>query len=234
MKLCECGCGGEVNIYRGKPKRFINGHHTKGKKRSEEHKKNLSKSLKGRKHSKETKIKMSESKKGHKHSEETKRKISESQKGKIISEESKSKMREAHKGLPGHKHTEESKRKISEAITGRKHTKEAREKMSAWQQGKNHPNWKGGISYEPYCIKFTWKLKEQIREKYNRKCFLCNKTEKESKNKLSIHHVDYNKNQGCEEHDWKLIPLCGSCHSKTNYNRNYWENLITDVLQFAW
>ena len=237
LPLCKCGCGKVTNIgiRSGVPNRFIKGHHTKGKKRSKETIKKMSEGRKGIKHTEETKIKMSEIKRGHKHSEETKRKISEAQKGKIISEESKSKMREAHKGLPGHKHTEETKRKISEAISGRKHTKEAREKMSAWQQGKNAPNWQGGISYEPYCNKFSWKIREQIREKYDRQCFLCGKPENKGKPKLDVHHIDYNKMQGCDEHEWKLVPLCHVCHGKTSRgDKKYWENLILDVLKFVW
>lgn len=31
MTLCECGCGQETAMYRGKPRRFIHGHHRKGK-----------------------------------------------------------------------------------------------------------------------------------------------------------------------------------------------------------
>jgi len=45
--LCECGCGGEVNIYRGKPRRFIVGHQSRG-----------NKNMLGKTHSEETKRKM--------------------------------------------------------------------------------------------------------------------------------------------------------------------------------
>ena len=96
------------------------------------------------------------------------------------------------------------------------------------KSGENHPNWKGGISFEPYCSKFNNQLKEQVRDKFNRKCFLCGKPEKDNNNrKLHVHHVDYNKGQGCG-YQWSLIPLCESCHAKTNYNRYYWFNLLNN------
>jgi len=92
-------------------------------------------------------------------------------------------------------------------------------------RGPNHPNWKGGISFEPYCTAFNDDLKERVREKFGRRCFLCGKPENESRRKLCVHHVDYNKGQGCG-HEWNLVPLCNSCHIKTNYNRWYWFNLL--------
>ena len=94
------------------------------------------------------------------------------------------------------------------------------------QFGENNPAWKCGISFEPYCPKFNSDKREEIREKYGRKCFICGKSEEETGRKLSCHHVDYNKNQGCGDNKWALVPLCGSCHSKTNNNRKIWEVLI--------
>lgn len=37
---------------------------------------------------------------------------------------------------------------------------------------------------------------------------------------LSIHHIDYNK-ENCSESN--LITLCNQCHARTNYNRDYWQ-----------
>jgi len=95
------------------------------------------------------------------------------------------------------------------------------------KSGKDSPNWHGGISFEPYCYKFNEDLKENIRKKFNRKCFICGKSEEDNLVRLSVHHVDYNKGQGCG-YSWSLIPLCSSCHSKTNYNRYYWFNLLNN------
>jgi len=96
--------------------------------------------------------------------------------------------------------------------------------------GDKNPNWKGGISSEPYCFKFNYKVKEEVRDRHNRMCCICGKSEKESGEKLCVHHIDYNKNQGCDDHKWMLIPLCRICHSKTNSNRDYWEKHLMGVL----
>jgi len=92
--------------------------------------------------------------------------------------------------------------------------------------GQNNPNWRGGKSFEPYCYKFTKELREQIRQKYNYKCILCGKLQSSNSRKLNIHHTDYNKMQGCKTSLFNLVPLCDSCHSKTNGNRWYWFNLL--------
>jgi intein-encoded DNA endonuclease-like protein len=81
-----------------------------------------------------------------------------------------------------------------------------------------------------YCYKFDNNCKEQNREKYGRECFFCGKTEMTNGKKLSVHHADYNKNQGCDNTpDWKLVPLCKKCHGLTGgniKNRKIWESRI--------
>lgn len=85
----------------------------------------------------------------------------------------------------------------------------------------NNPNWQGGISFEPYGIEFNEDLKEVIRNRDRRKCQMCKKTELENQEKLSIHHIDYNKQNNNPNN---LITLCRKCHLKTNHNRDYWIN----------
>lgn len=91
-------------------------------------------------------------------------------------------------------------------------------------KGENSPAWKGGISFEPYCIKFNNKFKENIRDKFGRKCFLCGVIE----NKIhhAVHHIDYNKNSICNGKEWAFVALCTKHHTKTNWNRWYWFNLL--------
>lgn len=96
------------------------------------------------------------------------------------------------------------------------------------QAAKAH--WKGGISYLPYCHKFNESKKEEIRNKYNRQCFICGKKEEDNINRLGVHHVDYNKDQGCNGNKWVLVPLCNSCHMKTNHNRTAWQMIIMHKL----
>jgi len=149
----------------------------------------------------------------------------------------------------------EIKRKISEKMKRRMKDKKIREMLSKiakerwrnyklregysemakkrWQRpeikvkilGKNNPNWKGGISTEPYCSIFKMPLKERIREKYGRRCFLCGV--KENGRKLSVHHIDYNKKHCTPDN---LIPLCVSCNSKVNFNREFWQNYFSSSL----
>lgn len=99
-----------------------------------------------------------------------------------------------------------------------------------WQTGENSPAWKGGVSFEPYCPKFNEAFKESIREKFDRVCFLCPTTEEENGRKLDVHHVNYDKSCLCDDAKCEFVPLCVSCHIKTNYNRGYWENLILKKL----
>ena len=98
-------------------------------------------------------------------------------------------------------------------------------------KGEKNPSWNGGTSFLPYCPAFNEKFKEYIRDKFGRVCFLCPKTEKENGRKLSVHHVNYNKDCFCEEDvDCQFVPLCIRCHVKTNRNREFWEKVIISKL----
>ena len=67
-----------------------------------------------------------------------------------------------------------------------------------------------------YCEKFDNACRERIRNKYNRVCFYCGKDEYTNNAKLSVHHLDMNKDQGCNGHEWRLVPLCRTCHGKAH------------------
>jgi endogenous inhibitor of DNA gyrase (YacG/DUF329 family) len=132
----------------------------------------------------------------------------------------------------GRKHAKESIEKIAKSKIGKPRPAEVCQKISESRMGKykgaQNPNWRGGLSYEPYCFRFDYKLKENVRDAFGRKCYLCPKTENKRGRKLSVHHVDYNKSQGCAGLKWSLIPLCSKCHSMTNFNRWYWFALLRD------
>ena len=89
--------------------------------------------------------------------------------------------------------------------------------------GKNNPNWKNGISREPYPFKFTQELKEKIRLRDKNICQLCQLSNeahiKKFNHNLLTHHIDYNKNNLKENN---LITLCRICNSKVNGDRDYW------------
>ena len=137
--------------------------------------------------------------------------------GKMRSPETRKKMSDAQYGENNH-------------MYGKHRSKESRTKQSCTIRGITPEEFTGFVKYGKYCSKFNEALKERIREKYGRKCLLCPTTEeeniKETGNKLSIHHVDYNKQCGCDGNECRLVPLCNKCHPKTNGNRSRWEQLI--------
>lgn len=103
---------------------------------------------------------------------------------------------------------------------------EVRKKISESHMGELAPNWKGGISFEPYCPKFNKKFKNEIRERFEFKCYLCGVHENTNSRCLGIHHIDYNKNSICNGHDWAFVPLCSKCHGITGHNRWHWFNRL--------
>lgn len=160
------------------------------------------------------------------------KKISDSRIGLIISEESKKHISEglikyytehtsACKGIPL---SEEHKIRLHIVLTKIYENPDIRKKCGS--PGKLNPRWLGGISFFPYCKEWKPEIKEKTRNTYKRTCFVCGKTEEENGRKLDVHHIDYNKMQGCKSKKWRLLPLCRSCHTKTNFNRHYWFNLL--------
>ena len=137
----------------------------------------------------------------------------------------------------GHKHTGESKQKMSEntrdmsgennPLFGKK-----RPEHSKRMEGKKNPNWQDGISFEPYCIKFNDDLKERVRDFFDRKCYVCGKNEMNNGQRLSVHHVNYDKMVCCNDVKPLFVPLCQSCHSKTQKDREYWEEFFTISLEY--
>jgi hypothetical protein len=78
----------------------------------------------------------------------------------------------------------------------------------------NNPNWKGGKSFELYPEGWHKELKTTIRKRDRFICKIC------GKNGYHVHHIDYNK-KNLDLNN--LITLCGSCHTKTNFKRDYWQ-----------
>lgn len=91
--------------------------------------------------------------------------------------------------------------------------------FGVYKYGKTAPNWKGGKSFESYPLGWTQMFKKQIRDRDEHKCQFCGCPEIDCNRKLSVHHIDYNKENLNPNN---LISLCQSCHLKTNGNRDYW------------
>jgi len=177
---------------------------------------------------------------------ETRRKMSEAAKGRIISVEQREKI---SKSLTGRPPSEETRRKISAANTGKIRTKETCQKISEGRKGivftdehkqklsdvrvgrfggDKHPAWKGGVSFEPYCIKFNDEFKERVREFFNHHCVECGKPQ--TKERLLVHHVNFDKQTCCNDNIPLFVPLCRSCHAKTNFRRDYWQDRFTRLI----
>lgn len=96
--------------------------------------------------------------------------------------------------------------------------------------GPNNPHWKGGIKFEPYCHLFNEEFKERVRDFWGRKCGICGTSEIQNNQRLSVHHVNYDKKVCCNTTKPLFIPLCKTCHSKTNHNREYWEECLSNFI----
>ena len=157
-----------------------------------------------------------------------------------MSEEAKQKisvaMREKHgKHWLGKKHSSETKQKMRENHgkywLGKKHSPETIQKMRDVKKGENNPNWRGGSSFEPYCVKFNNEFKERVRNFFGRKCVECGIDECDNDVRLHVHHVNFRKDSCCSTAVIPLfVTLCTSCHSKSNYNREYWEDRFTRLI----
>jgi len=188
---------------------------------------------------------------GRHHTPEAREKISAAQRGRPsphtghpCSPEAREKLRQANLGRH---HTPETRAKVGAAKRGnipwnkgKPLSPECREKLAAAQQaiwsrpgqrerisGPNASNWRGGVSFEPYCPKFSKEFKERVRAFWEYRCGLCGKAQMENGRALSIHHVHYRKEACCDDEVPRyFIPLCPSCHSKTGKDRGHWQKVI--------
>lgn len=78
-----------------------------------------------------------------------------------------------------------------------------------------NPQWKGGISKDPYDWRWNKTLKKYVRERDGSLCQLC-----DSKKDLVIHHKDGNKENSIAEN---LITLCRRCHGYVTQGKLYCE-----------
>ena len=179
---------------------FIKGHKTnKGKhwKVGKEGRKRMSKGQKGKKNP---------------HSKEWNKKISKANKGQIP-------------WSKGKKLSKEHIEKVRKANTGKKRSDEIKKKLSkihiGLQAKENHPNWQGGMSFEPYSIDWTETLRRSIRERDHYTCQLYGIYGN------VVHHIDYDK-KNCDPKN--LITLSKKGNSVVNFNRKYWTNYFQNIM----
>lgn len=188
---------------------------------------------------------------GRVHTEESRKKIGDKSRGRTHTEEVRQKISNALKEhykmqkspLIGRKHTEESIKKMRDAQRGHKNhnfgkhmSEESKQKLSQTKKerckGSDNPNWRGGLSFEPYCIKFNEGFKERVRAFFGYTCQLCGHVWQPGERRLAVHHVNYNKDSCCDPTVPRLfVPVCSvKCHGKTNRNRDYWERYFTELI----
>lgn len=97
---------------------------------------------------------------------------------------------------------------------------------SCWKSGKEHPDWKGGISFEPYNQEFNAKLKSYIRNRDGNKCVACSSVG--NKRKLCVHHIDFNK-QNCDERN--LVTVCIPHNIKASRNEKIWQKTFSSYIE---
>ena len=112
-------------------------------------------------------------------------------------------------------------------MLGKHHTKESKiligkSKVEKYKEDGN-PNWRGGIGFLPYSVDFNDSFKSKVKERDNDKCLLCGEV-----GVLHIHHIDYDKKNTVKEN---CCSLCEKCHGKTHYNRKYWKQKLSNLLE---
>lgn len=86
--------------------------------------------------------------------------------------------------------------------------------------------WKGGISCEPYCTEWSFKeFKNIIKERDG--CICLNPVCWRVSDRLSIHHIDYNK-KNCDFTN--LITICASCNTRANKDRDWHKSWYRAIL----
>ena len=185
-------------------------------------------------------------------SNETRARISHSKMGHTVGEAQREKQRMAMLGrqVPweGVPKSEQQKQKQHEAMVGRHdgennpffgriHSEETRQKLSeqaSQRVGDKNHQWKGGISFLPYCPKFNERFRKRVRDFFDNTCMLCGHKWIVGEPKLSVHHVNYRKDSCCDPGVPRLfVPLCQRCHSKTSgdyITRALYEKHFTDLI----
>jgi hypothetical protein len=208
----------------------------------------FSKRLKGKHPSKNTREKMRDAHSGIKnhfygkqHSEETKQKLRERANGKNKGENNPH-YGKHHDDIMRKKLSDITKKrcenpeyikKMSNAHKGFVNSEESNRKRSLSLRGEKCYLWKGGVSYLPYCFKFNELRKKAVRD-FFKVCICCG--DLDYKQSLSVHHIDHDKEQGCNGKPFNLVPFCRICHSKEVHNSKQYREYINKTLDdgFKW
>jgi len=198
---CECGCGEDAKPGR----RFINGHSNRGKHQSPETKQKNREWHLGRKHTPETREKIGKIAKDRIVSEETRKRISDTLKGRILTKEQ----------------IENARNGVRESWMDSR----VKEKHS----GKNHHNWKGGITPEEKQIRKSFEYQRWQYWIRKRDYYICQSCY--SNKKIQVHHI-----KGFTQYPYLRldvnngITLCRECHLKTYGKEEQFEYLFQNTV----
>jgi len=176
--------------------------------------------------------KQREAKTGKRHSEESKEKIRLANLGHKVSEETIAKMKSSHIGKPM---SEEAKEKQRNNKIGCSVSEETRIKQSCTRRGISVSEF-NGFSTKRYCELWTDEFRERVRAFFGYVCMYpgCGKTQEEEGRKLSVHHVNYDKQTCCRENEdvssRKFVTLCNRHNLAVNYDRELWERYFVGLI----
>lgn len=74
----------------------------------------------------------------------------------------------------------------------------------------------------PYPPEFNEVFKEMVRQRDEYTCQQCREPGE------CVHHIDYDKKNTVSEN---CVTLCRSCHSRTNHNRESWQQIFSTMIQ---
>jgi hypothetical protein len=203
----------------------------------EEYKRKLSLAQTGRKYPESTRLKLSLVHKGKLKSEETRRKMSAALTVRWSDPEERRKFGEAQRLR--YQERPEYRKKVGDSHRGEKSPlfgkhlpEETKRKLRIANGGNNAYQWKGGISFEPYCPKFNDEFKERVRAFFGRRCMMpgCGYVWQLGEKKLDVHHVNFNKKTCCDNSVPLFVTLCQQCHGKTQTKREYWREFFTQII----
>lgn len=90
--------------------------------------------------------------------------------------------------------------------------------------------------YGKYCSKFNNKRKKAVRDFFGNTCICSGELESDLPYNLSIHHIDHDKEQGCNGKPFNLVPMNRRHHGFEGHHKEEYAMYINKTLRegFKW